>query len=614
MGVDDDSSGTTPVPARWGAWDTAVLLCLAVAGLAYFGRYHDCGFNYGDEGSVVLITSRLFAGERPFLDLDLGYGLLWYYPLVLLFKITGVSFIAARIYFLSLALVTSLLAFLAVRRQTRRLGLAAAVALLTLAVPGTLHKAYLPLIVIANMLFLPSLDGKRTLLGRGEVLAAGLVAAVSYHIRPDLGLVVALVLSATLVLHTISRTTGWRLRIRQLGRLSALLGAAALVPTLPLVISARNQGFLDPFLTSLYRPILFLSESAHALLAFAADVARPIFGPQIAWAASPQPADSAAREEAGKTLARIPWQALWEDGADRSFAILTYLPLLTLTIIFAVACCFMFREGLRSQPVVTGDTLGVLALLGLAGSALPQFFLFRPDVSHLSQFMPGWVVLLGVCFGRWLLPAGAGAAAISSAVFSRRRRRLPVRAALAGFLIFHAGFYTWFGLSRPASGSIAMARHRSERFHGENGVDVAVLRSEKRLFTAAKRIIERKTNEGDAVLCLPYCPGFNVMTRRRTFIRRLYVDDAIPTLDPGWQLRTIVWSEAERVPLIIIQDIAVNGTEISRFKNWATDFMIYVRADYRLLRRVGDFEFYVRRRPRWRSHSSSISSAQIRRP
>ena len=111
-------------PASWKAADAAILVCLVIAGLAYFGQYYDCGFNVGDEGSIVLISARLLDGERPFVDVVLGYGLLWCYPLVLLFEITGVSFIAARIYFLALALMTSLLAFLTVRRHTGRRGLA----------------------------------------------------------------------------------------------------------------------------------------------------------------------------------------------------------------------------------------------------------------------------------------------------------------------------------------------------------------------------------------------------------------------------------------------------------------------------------------------------------
>ncbi len=59
------------------------------------------------------------------------------------------------------------------------------------------------------MLCLPSLDRGRILLGSRQVLGAGLVAAVSYHIRTDLGLVV---LVATLTVHALSRGPGWPAR------------------------------------------------------------------------------------------------------------------------------------------------------------------------------------------------------------------------------------------------------------------------------------------------------------------------------------------------------------------------------------------------------------------
>ncbi len=117
------------------------LALLVITGLLYYGQYYRHGFRIGDEGSVVLITARLLAGERPFVDVGLGYGPLWYYPLVLLFKLAGVSLISVRLYFFCLALTTSLLAFLTVRRHASSWALPAAVALAVLVVPGTLHKA-----------------------------------------------------------------------------------------------------------------------------------------------------------------------------------------------------------------------------------------------------------------------------------------------------------------------------------------------------------------------------------------------------------------------------------------------------------------------------------------
>ena len=604
MKIENDDSGLTSALAGWNLKDVAILVGLAIVGIVYFGQYYDCGFNIADEGSVVLIAARLLEGERPFLDIIIGYGLLWLYPLVLLFKITGTSFVAARIYFISLALTTSLLAFLTVRRHTHRRVLAVAVALLTLMMPGTLHKTYIPLIVVANMLCLPSLRRHRMVLGGKQVFGAALVVAVSYHIRPDLGLCAALTLIAILVAHAISREMGWVSRIYQACRLLTLFCATALVPTLPLIIFARSQGFLEPFLRELYQPIKFLSEILDTVFATLLSFVREIFFVQVAWATPTQSVDSEVPAEAGKTLARIPWSAVWEEGAQRDLAILTYLPLFSLSLLALFALFLMLRRMRGSRPLVADDTVGMLGLLGLAYSAFPQFFMFRPDFAHLAQFMPGFMVLVTIGIERWFLPPPGGVQGGSGTAAREGKVSLLGRTLAVCFLVFHVGFYIWSGVLRTSSGSSALARGKTERFLGANGVDVAVSPKRKRLFAAASQIIHENTKPGDVMLCLPYCPGFNVMTQRRTFLRRLYVDDAMLKLEPRWQERTIARIQDERVPLIIIQDWAVNGTQISRFKNWATNVMDYITANYELVDRVGTFRFYVRQ-----SHGMSHDSA-----
>ncbi len=591
MGIDHDDSGSIAIPGDWTSRDTAILASLVIAGLVYFGQYYDCGFNVGDEGSAVLISARLLDGERPFTDVVLGYGLLWFYPLVLLFKITGVSFIATRIYFLSLALMTSLLAYATVRRHSSRRGLAAAVALLALAMPGTLHKTYIPLIVIANMLCLPSLDRRRTLAGQ-QVFGAGLVAAVSYHIRPDLGLVAALVLVLTLAAHALSREPSWPARIRRLGRLWMLFCVAALVPSLPLFFVAHSQGFLELYLELLYQPVQFLSESMAPVAAILAGVARTLFLTPVAWAA--EAADGQALAAVGKTLARTPWDAVWQAGPQRSFAVLTFLPLLSLALVAAFAVFRMLRRGLEGRPAVADDSAGILGLVGLTGSAFPQFFLFRPDVAHLSQFMLGYMVLIGVVFGRWLLPARGAVRARSPTAARKQRLSLLTRSTAAGLLILHVSFYTWFAFPRPVTGSIALARGRTERFHGAGGVDIAVRPDNREYLSRVARVVEDNSGGDDVVLCFPYCPGVNVMTGRRTFTRRLYFDDGMLKLEPDWQQRTIDRIKTNRVPLIIIRDWAPNGTEISRFKNWASEVMDHLAACYQLTDDFGLTSFYRR--------------------
>jgi hypothetical protein len=60
------------------------LLLLIVAGF-YYGSYYRHSINFRDEGgTVALLAKRLLDGERPFLDVVLGYNVLWFYPIVAL--------------------------------------------------------------------------------------------------------------------------------------------------------------------------------------------------------------------------------------------------------------------------------------------------------------------------------------------------------------------------------------------------------------------------------------------------------------------------------------------------------------------------------------------------
>ena len=142
---------------------TWLLLLLAVA-FCYYGSYYRHGINFRDEGgTVTLLSKRLLEGERPFREVVLGYNVLWFYPVVGLFKLFGVSFVLLRIYCFVLSTVTALLAYLAVLKafesRARLHGgripafypaFAFAVALFPLLVPGMTFKNYIPLLAVAN--------------------------------------------------------------------------------------------------------------------------------------------------------------------------------------------------------------------------------------------------------------------------------------------------------------------------------------------------------------------------------------------------------------------------------------------------------------------------------
>jgi hypothetical protein len=557
-----------------GRADAVVVVCMVIAGFAYFSQYYDHGFLYTDEGSLLLITSKLLSGERPYLDIKIGYGVLWYYPLALVFLITGVDFVVARIFLLLVALVTSLLAFLTLRRQGSRIVLAGAISAAILLVPGTLHKDYIPLMVVANMLCLSSLRLDRPDLARTRVFVAGLVATMSFHTRPDIGLIALATLVGALLAHSIRLPRKSPLAV-DLATLYSIVFAAFLIPTLPLAVIAHTGAYLGPFVLNLLTPLRHMSWF-------------------LGWTRGTSPTDVATGLQAkvGMNLPRVPIETVLEGSAGWELALLTYLPLVGLMLIISlmVPKALGWIRGRSSS----NELVPLLALTCLAFSAFPQFFFFRPDGAHLSQFMPGYLVLFGSLMSRVNSPSPLGLRKRSMISVVGLAARNPIRIALMFFCCVHILFYTWFGLNRGWTGSIALSRNRTERFVGEGGVDVFVTPAEQKIFSTVVRVVEKFSDTNDPLLCFPYMPGFNVITGRRTFARDLYVDDKMLVRDPEWQERMVRQIQSEEPPVIVVSDWAVHGTEISRFRNWATRIMDHIEREYVVVERYGNLNFYAR--------------------
>ncbi len=76
--------------ARIAPWFPVALLLFA---LVYYSSYAFCGLDLnGEGGTIAVIADRIRHGYRPFVDTFLGYNLLWFYPIVWLFRIFGPNF------------------------------------------------------------------------------------------------------------------------------------------------------------------------------------------------------------------------------------------------------------------------------------------------------------------------------------------------------------------------------------------------------------------------------------------------------------------------------------------------------------------------------------------
>jgi hypothetical protein len=573
-----DGQSRAQPEARKRAFVVPALLILIA--FLYYGQYYNYGFNYADEGNIALISQRIFEGEIPYKDIAVAAGLLWPYSIAFLFWLFGVDFIAMKVYFFCLATVTALLGYATVIRLGSRKWLGFIAGLLLVLLPGSIHKIFIPLAIVANMYFLSRIDLEKESLGLSQTIGAAIVLAFTFLLRGDLGLCASVAFVGLTSYHTVSRPRPLQKALYANARaLGLAVGAFALV-LLPFFILASLQGFLHPFTIVVFGKLMhfFAIVRNHLMI--------PRGGTQ-----SPD-----IPSEVGALLERIPIAATWKADPLQLWAILTYLPLLVFSIALLILFASVIRRWLRGLPLRTNADVSLLLIFFLALGAFPQFFLERPDVAHLSQFMPGYTIFIFVLIDRCLPKRRIAAIPEKKHVYNfiLRKRELPGLLGAAA-LVLNLGIYAWGGLRHASTGSIARKSGHTELFEAENGVRVYLAPHTHAGLTRVKTLVEKHAAQDDFVVCFPYAPGFNFMTNRRTFMRQLYADDSWLIGEPDWQERTLNEMRTKKPPIVIIEDYPINGTEISRFPNWATEVCAYVAANYDPMDNVIGNTVYVRR-------------------
>ncbi len=516
----------TAVPLLTRALPMAVLAALSAL---YYALYFDAGFNFSDEGNYAQFAYELSLGTS-LNDLPLGYGLLWFKLGEAMFRLFGPNYLIVRLLFFACVLATTLLVYAAVVRVTGRRWYAAAIAAVPALAPAFLPTAFYGLCILINCVPQLRLAQGLAIARARDAAVAGAALALSFQIRPDFGYIFAVPLTALLILAAGRGADDRPARLRRGLRLAGAATLAFMAAHLPGLILAVNDGYLGALIGQyLSYPFMLADYGLRGVTA--------MFG-------------GGANVGAG-TAALLQRPHLFGAAslAEARLALLVYLP---LVIVVAFAVCALLTLRRAADPVTYGAMMLVVLFAGAA--ALPHYFFFRPDLSHVANFMPGFAVLAGVFIWQ---------------AVTRSRRGIVLAVPIAAVL----GLYLWTALTQEGSGSIAGTFGRTERFQAANGVNVRVYPGEKVMFEDLKAVIEANSAPGDTIVCVPYCPGIAFMTDRRLLFREQYVDDAVPARDPEWIERAIALTRERRPPVVIVMDWAVNGTEISRFSRWASPYM-----------------------------------------
>ena len=540
------------------AW-FALLFVFAVGHYACYFRH---GLNFRDEGgTVALVAQRMLAGERPFTDVALGgYNVLWFWPVVGLFKVVGVDYVALRAFCFVLATITALLVFWMVDRASRRPWLAFLVATMAVLVPGMTFKNYMPLLAVANSAgllgFTLAPAGTRARWWR--LIVGGVVLGATWLIRVDLGIFFTALWLGGSILGALHRATA---RARVVSLLAAPLALTGIVVAchLPFYADAKKRDY-DASFTAQYSlwPKMMLGELRRLVPA-----QRPALPPakvapvEVVAAKAPVAKAAAGRD----ILRRKGWRDVFAapTADQRLLAVLLYLPLFSL-VPLALAALWQWLRALRSTaPDAAPRALAALLVIGGGLTVFPQYFFFRPDSPHLSEFSPSF----------W--------AAVAAAPFLLGLRGWTARLC-AALLLGHAAIFLWRMWPDRWAGTIWVRKDRRTRFEAENGVRVFLTKREALNLAALRDTIRAHAQPGDYLVAYPYHPALNLLSNLPTYERDVYVDNA--TRGARWSQEAIERIEKYQPAVIVLSEWAVNGHDESRFSAWAGAAKAWIQEHY----------------------------------
>ena len=575
---------------KWGA------LVVAVFALFYYGSYYRSGLNLGGEGgTVAVVAMRLMEGQRPMVDTFLGYNVMWFYPVAALFEVTGPNYVALRIFFFAICTLTGVMAFYVVRRVTGSGWFATLAALGPVLIPGMIFRNYMGFLAMLNMLLLLQayVFEQRSVRGqRGWMAAAGAALGLTFLVRIDLGTFFAVITLGLIVLYPLGKRGEFAIRLRQAVWGLVLAVVMFLATHAPFYADAVRRGYEEAFVGQYtgwiglvrYLAVLELTKKPEPVPPPAPVVEKPAPTPTPEVQATPEeikppeplpvPSPPAVEEtkkrdvESEDYLQKRSWGDFFQGKSfyDRAFVIITYLPVPSALLIVIPAALVLLVALARRNFLLRTEALAVLVTAGSALTLFPQYFFFRPDTPHLSEFMVPFLIAMACAL--WM-----------AVVWTRRRRAAAVWCAvLMLFCVADIGLYFYHSYPKESAGTIAARRKRKSELVAQNGVRVWLRSSERDALQQFCDLVARHTKPGDYLVTYPYAPTVNFMTDRPSFEYNLYVDNAYNV--STFHEDTLREFAKYRPAAIVIDNRDINQTEDSRFKNWAAPTYAWIKANY----------------------------------
>jgi hypothetical protein len=601
-GLAEMTHGIGLIERRIRPWAPFLLVLFAIA---YYSSFALSGLDLaGEGGTIAVVAQRIIEGQRPIVDTFLGYNILWFYPIVWLFLIAGPNFLIVRIFFFIVSLLSGLIGYRTVYRVTGRALLGLVAALVIILIPGMQFRNYMGFLGVANTMFLLEafvVDHTRRI-RMAWIVGAGTVLALTFLFRIDLGILFAALAIGAMIFCPLVEQREWRKRFGTVCFAVVIFPLCFWAVHLPVDLYSARAGFRTQFWDQYQfwmkdleaRARSLTVDSFKELVPVRTPVPSPSPFPSVPGGLSPaQPSasstalpsnvyqsESAAADRSNLPLPKFGDMFLNREGKKRLFSFLAYYPLFAAAIILGFATGQSIEAWQRGVPERNRDAFALVLAVGGALTLFPQYFFFRPDPPHLSEMMCPFTVATVCAFG------------VALRQFSTASRWLRALATVCMVsTVIHLTLYLNYGIKQPWMGSIARKSRKEKLLRAENGVLAYVSSDKFREYEELYQKIMEHSKSGDYVVCFPYAPMINFMTNRPSYQYNLYVDNVTRPVD--FDKQAISDIEKYRPAVILIDDVAMNRTESSRFSVWAAPTLAYIRRHYAYIGTLLRNEVYV---------------------
>lgn len=571
------------------------VLILLIIAVFYYGQYYRSGLNLSGEGGTnAVVAMRLLEGQRPIVDTFLGYNVLWFYSVAGLFKLTGPNYIALRLFYFAMCAATSILAFLIVRRVTGRGLYSLLAALIPLLIPGMLFRNYMAFLAMLNMWCILQayvFEQRSRWIQLLWMALGGFALGLTFLTRIDLGSFFTIITIGLAILYPIRGRGARRLPV-VLGGL-ALVGLMLFLTHLPFYQDAVRRGYDRDFVrqydgwVGLVRHLALqqvekLQSPPTPEPPTAPEPVSPATPTAVEPSTASPPQAHSSDIQSSSYLQKHTLEHFKQASSfyDRAFVVILYLPIPLALLIVPIASIGLLIALIKKNFRLRRASLVALTTTGAALTLFPQYFFFRPDTPHLSEFMAPFVIALAcVIWYAWHWAAQNAASRI-------------VATLLITLALTDIGLYFYHSYPKESAGTIAAKRRRNKELVAENGVRVWLREKDRDELQKLCDLIKTRTKPEDFVVCYPYAPTINFMTNRRSFEYNLYVDNAYDT--SRFFEDTVEEVGRFKPAAILIDNRAINQTEDSRFSNWASTTYQWIREHYRYAGTFYRQEVYLR--------------------